>query len=276
MPSRHDTALLFIARDRASTSSILHTLSTKYTVPLFRCIWISFSSEFNERVPSTRRYFKNSLLPWKAMGRVKRASMPQPTQCLGCGKVFKNLRRHQQRWQCRGQDLWYACEDPECTNTYLSRDAARNHYREKHVDQRPPSMSQKQCKYPGCGKILKSSRNLKVHVQSQHYGQRFQCDAPGCGKMFSTKSHCTSHYQSEHLGRPKRSCYPRPAPCDYPGCGRVFSGKQQQRLHYQRAHLSIQSALLQQPRRGIQGLEQEYHRGAEEAQVELFLYGLGV
>lgn len=147
--------------------------------------------------------------------------MPQPTQCLGCGKVFKNLRRHQQRWQCHGQDPRYPCEDPECIKTYASHDMARSHYVHKNLGRQKPSRTLKQCEYPGCdiqsqhsGPTFKTSGNSRKHIQ-------FPCEDPECDKMYLSQKEARSHYVQKHSGRQISSKLPKQ--CEHPGCGKVLS-----------------------------------------------------
>lgn len=95
-----------------------------------------------------------------------------------------------------------------------------------------PSEQPAQCAYQGCGKILSSSGNAKMHYQSQHTGPRSRVESkyPGCNATFMSKVPMEYHYRVQHLGQPRNPTNRR-TQCNFPGCGRIFSSLENQQYH---------------------------------------------
>lgn len=66
----------------------------------------------------------------------------------------------------------------------------------KKLNSTQSTESRKTCSFLGCRKSYSTARNLKLHVNRQHLGQKFECKV--CGKVLETKYSAQRHVLASH------------------------------------------------------------------------------
>lgn len=115
---------------------------------------------------------------------------------------------------------FYTCS--QCDKFYTSSSHLKIHIRSDHTGERPFS-----CTYDGCGKKFNTAYTLKVHERSHTNDRPYKCIQ--CCKAFKTSGDLLKHTRT-HTGE-------KPFKCSFEGCEKSFTTNDINKMHM-RTHLN--------------------------------------